>query len=57
LVSHTDNPLWHHDAFTWIADGLALATLTVILVIVTGLLVRRLDPQRARTRLQASSHA
>jgi ABC transport system ATP-binding/permease protein len=48
LASPTDNPLWHHDALTWLADGLALAALTVILVIITGLLVRRLDPQRAR---------
>jgi ABC transport system ATP-binding/permease protein len=57
LAPPTDNPLWHHDAFIWIGDGLALVALTVILVIVTGLLVRRLDPRRARTRPPAASHA
>jgi hypothetical protein len=36
-------------AARWVAEGLALAALAVIFVIVTGLLVRRLDPPRART--------
>lgn len=44
----TDSALWRHDPFVWIADATVLATLALTLVIVTSLLLRRLDPQRAR---------
>jgi hypothetical protein len=41
--------LWRHDPLIWIADASALAALAITLVIVTGLLLRRIDPQRVRT--------
>jgi hypothetical protein len=48
LALPADNALWRHDASTWIADATLLATLALTIVVVTGLLLCRLDPQRAR---------
>jgi ABC transport system ATP-binding/permease protein len=48
LALPADNALWRHDASTWIADATLLATLALTLVVVIGLLLCRLDPQRAR---------
>jgi hypothetical protein len=43
-----DDPLWRHDITTWLADACVLAAISVTLVIITSLLLRRLDPQRGR---------
>jgi ABC transport system ATP-binding/permease protein len=40
------DPLWDHTATAWFIDGGALLTLTVGFVVVTALLLRRLDPKR-----------
>ncbi len=48
LALPTDNALWRHDLYMWMAAATVLAALAVTLVIVTSLLLRRLDPQRAR---------
>ena len=41
-------PLWDHDAATWLFDLGALAGVTVLFVVVTALLLRRLDPRARR---------
>ena len=41
-------PLWDHDAATWLFDLGALAAVTVLFVVVTALLLRRLDPRARR---------
>ncbi|GAA4903787.1 FHA modulated ABC efflux pump with fused ATPase and integral membrane subunit [Actinomycetospora succinea] len=43
-------PLWDHTAGTWLFDLGALAGVTVLFVVVTALLLRRLDPRAGRTR-------
>ena len=43
-------PLWAHTAATWWFDLGALAGVTVGFVVVTALLLRRLDPRAGRTR-------
>ncbi|MDD7937639.1 ATP-binding cassette domain-containing protein [Actinomycetospora lutea] len=43
-------PLWDHDAATWLFDLGALAGVTVGFVVVTALLLRRLDPRAGRAR-------
>ncbi len=48
LALPDDSALWQHDPFIWIADATVLVTLALTLVIVASLLLRRLDPQRAR---------
>ena len=45
-----DDPLWRHEAVTWWADAFMLVAISIALVIITGLLLRRLDPQRSRGR-------
>ncbi|MEJ2887825.1 ATP-binding cassette domain-containing protein [Actinomycetospora aeridis] len=48
---YTDaEPLWDHDAATWLFDLGALAGVTVLFVVVTALLLRRLDPRAGRAR-------
>jgi hypothetical protein len=48
---YTDaEPLWDHTAGTWLFDLGALAGVTVLFVVVTALLLRRLDPRAGRTR-------
>ncbi|MDD7930965.1 ATP-binding cassette domain-containing protein [Actinomycetospora straminea] len=48
---YTDaEPLWAHDAATWLFDLGALAGVTVLFVVVTALLLRRLDPRARRPR-------
>ncbi|HET9255198.1 MAG TPA: ABC transporter permease, partial [Pseudonocardiaceae bacterium] len=42
------NALWRHEPVVWIANATVLAALALLLVIVTGLLLRRVDQQRAR---------
>jgi hypothetical protein len=49
LPHPVNDPLWHHDATTWIADVLLGCALTLLLVGVTGVLLRRHDPPRRRT--------
>jgi energy-coupling factor transporter ATP-binding protein EcfA2 len=41
--------LWRHDATSWIVDLCALDVLTLVLIGVTALLLRRLDPRRRPT--------
>jgi ABC-type multidrug transport system ATPase subunit/pSer/pThr/pTyr-binding forkhead associated (FHA) protein len=48
LPPPTTDWLWRHDATSWIVDAAALAALTLVLVGVTALLLRRLDPHRRR---------
>jgi ABC-type multidrug transport system ATPase subunit/pSer/pThr/pTyr-binding forkhead associated (FHA) protein len=43
-----DTALWRHDQLIWVADAGALAGLAFALVMITGWLLRRLDPQRVR---------
>lgn len=43
-------PLWDHDAATWLFDLGALAGVAVLFVVATALLLRRLDPRAGRTR-------
>jgi ABC-type multidrug transport system ATPase subunit/pSer/pThr/pTyr-binding forkhead associated (FHA) protein len=40
--------LWRHDATSWIVDLCVLGVLTLVLIGVTALLLRRLDPRRRR---------
>jgi ABC-type multidrug transport system ATPase subunit len=40
--------LWRHDATSWIVDAAALGALTLVLIGVTALLLRRLDPHRRK---------
>ncbi|WP_285653577.1 ATP-binding cassette domain-containing protein [Actinomycetospora sp. NBRC 106375] len=48
---YTDaEPLWEHTAGTWWFDLGALAGVTVLFVVVTALLLRRLDPRARRPR-------
>ncbi|MEJ2862515.1 ATP-binding cassette domain-containing protein [Actinomycetospora flava] len=48
---YTDaEPLWEHTAGTWLFDLGALAGVTVLFVVATALLLRRLDPRAGRTR-------
>jgi ABC-type multidrug transport system ATPase subunit/pSer/pThr/pTyr-binding forkhead associated (FHA) protein len=49
LPPPVNDPLWHHDPTTWIADLLLGCALTLLLVGVTGVLLRRHDPPRRRT--------
>lgn len=42
------DPLWEHTAGTWLFDAAALTVVTVLFVALTVLLLRRLDPKRAR---------
>jgi ABC transport system ATP-binding/permease protein len=44
----TDDPLWRHNPTTWLADGLVLAGLTLILVLLVGAGMRRYEPHRRR---------
>ncbi len=43
-----DTALWRHDQLIWVANAGALAGLAFALVMITGWLLRRLDPQRVR---------
>ncbi|MFC4949070.1 FHA domain-containing protein [Pseudonocardia sp. GCM10023141] len=45
----TDDLLWHHNAATWVADVLFLSGLTLVLIVATCLLLRRLDSARGRS--------
>jgi hypothetical protein len=45
-----DDPLWRHSATTWIADGLVLSGLTLVLVCLVGVGMRRYEPRRRRRR-------
>ncbi|MDD7966866.1 ATP-binding cassette domain-containing protein [Actinomycetospora lemnae] len=48
---YTDaEPLWAHDAATWLFDLGAITGVTVLFVVVTALLLRRLDPRARRPR-------
>ncbi|SDG61869.1 FHA domain-containing protein [Pseudonocardia oroxyli] len=42
------DPLWTHDAAHWLLGAGVLAGMGLVLVVVTGLVVRRLDPVRRR---------
>ena len=42
------DPLWDHTGGTWLFDLLALAAVTGLFVVVTALLLRRLDPRTRR---------
>ncbi|MGI5125324.1 FHA domain-containing protein [Pseudonocardia sp. CA-107938] len=47
FVPYSDNdPLWDHDAETWLFDLAALGAVAVLFVVLTGLLLRRLEPRR-----------
>jgi hypothetical protein len=43
-----DTALWRHDQLIWVADAGAIAGLALALVMITGWLLRRLDPRRVR---------
>ncbi|GAA1270850.1 hypothetical protein GCM10009609_37460 [Pseudonocardia aurantiaca] len=45
----TGDPLWNHNATTWAVDMGILAGLTLAMIVVSGLLLRRLDPSRGRS--------
>lgn len=48
-VANRDNDaLWRHSATTWLADALLLGGLTLVLVLVAGLGMRRYEPRRRR---------
>jgi hypothetical protein len=40
------DPLWSHTPATWFGDLAAVTSLAVLFIIVTALLLRRLDPRR-----------
>jgi hypothetical protein len=42
------NALWRHEVVMWLGDAVVLGVLTVVLVVLVGLVVRRGDRQRAR---------
>jgi hypothetical protein len=42
--------MWDHTAQAWLFDLGALAAVTVLFVVITVVLLRRLDPRRAGTR-------
>ncbi|MDF2979761.1 MAG: transporter, ATP-binding component, partial [Actinomycetospora sp.] len=44
------DPLWDHDALTWVLDLGALVGLTVLFAVLTSLLLRRVEPIRAARR-------
>ncbi|MDD7966861.1 ATP-binding cassette domain-containing protein [Actinomycetospora lemnae] len=44
------DPLWDHDAATWVLDLGALVGLTVLFALVTAVLLRRIEPIRGRRR-------
>jgi ABC transport system ATP-binding/permease protein len=44
------DPLWEHNASTYLIDLVGLIVLGVVSLVVTGLLLRRLDPQRPSRR-------
>lgn len=44
----SSDPLWDHTASVWLQDGLMLAVLTISLLGVTGLLLKRLDPRHSK---------
>ncbi|HKS46901.1 MAG TPA: FHA domain-containing protein [Amycolatopsis sp.] len=49
LPPTTTDWFWRHDTTSWLADLAALGLVTLALVVVTGLLLRRLDPLRRGT--------
>jgi ABC-type multidrug transport system ATPase subunit/pSer/pThr/pTyr-binding forkhead associated (FHA) protein len=49
LTPPVDDTLWRHSRTTWIADGLVLAGLTLALIVVVGVWMRRYEPRRRRS--------
>jgi hypothetical protein len=48
VANRDDDALWRHSATTWLADALLLGGLTLVLVLVAGLGMRRYEPRRRR---------
>jgi ABC-type multidrug transport system ATPase subunit/pSer/pThr/pTyr-binding forkhead associated (FHA) protein len=48
LPPTTTDWLWRHDATSWTVDAAALGALTLVLIGVTAILLRRLDPHRRK---------